>query len=94
MSEQDDLDNLIKSPGWLRLKSWAEHEWKEQERLHSRRAADELSDVAAINKLRQVIAASQAVDLVLGWPESQIQKMHAKRAASAQPPQLSRRGSL
>ena len=76
----DDLEGLLSHPGWIRLKTWAEKEWAHQIQQHTETAANNTDDVAALNKLRQVLAAKKAVELVMDWPHQQI----AKAKASAQ----------
>src|SRR5690606_22422063 len=69
-----DLENLIKSPGWLRIRAWAAEEYAAQLLQHTELAANDTNDAAALHKLRQVIAARKAIQTALGWPERELQK--------------------
>ena len=80
---REDLDNLVKSPGWKRLKAWAQSEWSDRLLTHTEQAANTADDVQALNKLRQVIAARRAVEMVLGWPDEQIKRLDAPAPHSA-----------
>lgn len=93
-TEREDLDNLLKSPGWQRLEQWAQHEWRTQVAHHTEVAANEADDVAALNKLRQVIAAKKAVELVLNWPQKRLQDVVSQAAHAERVPVLNRRGGL
>ena len=88
--EREDLDALTKSPGWLRLTQWARQEFAEQLAQHTEHAADGTDDLQALHKLRQVIAAKRAVELVLAWPATRIKAV----TPHPQPISLSRRGGL
>lgn len=92
--EQTDLDNLTKHPGWLRLK---EHGIKEIDgRINTAvaNAANDNDDVSALNKLRQCIAAKQALEGLLAWPESRLRALTQADGRAATTTQLSRRGDL
>ena len=56
-TEKDDLDALIASPGWARLKAYAQAEYGP---LLMTRVAEETDDAAALLKLRQARAVSAA----------------------------------
>lgn len=95
-SEKEDLDQLVHSQGWLRVKAFASKEWSEQHEAHVRRAANEVNDAMAIQKLRQVIAAKEAIERLVQWPHERMRQLDAAEKSNeteqAQP--LSRRGSL
>lgn len=95
-SEQEDLDQLLHSQGWLHLKQYADRYWGEQHEQHVRAAANELNDTTAIQKLRQVIAAKEAVMNLLRWPGERLKTLESAEAGrvKAQSEPLSRRGSL
>ena len=76
-----DIEDLMKSAGWTALRQWAQKEWAAQIQTHTENAANSADDVAALNKLRQVLAAKKAVDLVLEWPERELKKFVTLPAA-------------
>jgi len=89
--EREDLDALVKSPGWLRVKQWATTDLQARMMQATEGAANLTDDLAALNQLRQVIAAKRAVEVVLHWPAARV----ATLTAAAEPerePALSRGG--
>lgn len=93
-TEREDLDNLLKSPGWQRVVTWANADLSAKLTSHTEAAASELDDVQALSRLRQVIAAKRAVELVLAWPEARLKDLTVQAAAAERVPALSRRGGL
>lgn len=93
--ERDDLENLLKSAGWHRLVTWAEEEWTAQLTGHLRSAANDTNDLLALQKIRQVIAAKEAVQRFLERPKERLAQLALKETV-AQPAELtySRRGTL
>lgn len=79
-----DIEDLVKSAGWLALRNWAQKEWAAQVLMHTENAANTSDDMSALNKLRQVLAAKKAVDLVLGWPDSELKLLTPQPAALTQ----------
>ena len=94
MSEHEDLTNLLKSPGWLRVGEYARQHVTDNLQRHVAQAADDRDDVMALNKLRQVIAAQKAVEALLAWPAERIRRLEEGVAAEHAAPSLSRRGGL
>lgn len=94
MSEHEDLTNLLKSPGWLRVGEYARHHITDNLTRHIAQAADDRDDVMALNKLRQVIAAQKAIEALLSWPGERIQHLEQSIATERAVPTLSRRGGL
>lgn len=94
MSEHEDLTNLLKSPGWLRVGEYARLHVTENLNRHVAQAADDRDDLMALNKLRQVIAAQKAVEALLAWPAERIQRLEQGVAVEHVPQSLSRRGGL
>lgn len=94
--EAADLENLIKSPGWLRVRRHTEQEWIEHIDQHLGHATNDTDDLLALQKLRQVIAAKRAAEAVLAWPAHRLAQLKAQVATEAdrasEPP--SRRGTL
>jgi hypothetical protein len=76
-----DIENLIIHPGWRALATWAQKEWAAQIQTHTENAANSENDVLALNRLRQVLAAKKAVDLVLEWPERELKRLTQPPAA-------------
>lgn len=64
-TEHDDLDALISSPGWLRLKAYAQAEYGPQ--ILGRVALEE-DDGRALLKLRQAKAIHEAINVLLEYP--------------------------
>ena len=85
--------DLKDSPGWALLIAHASEEWQGPAfaRLVEQ-LADKPSDVEALNKLRQVIAAKKAVERLLQVPDEQIAKL--ERQKQADEPVMGRRGAL
>ena len=94
MSEHEDLTNLLKSPGWLRVGEYARVHITEHLTQHIASAANDRDDVMALNKLRQVIAAQKAIEQLLAWPAERIAKLEEATARAQAVPSLSRRGGL
>lgn len=94
MSEHEDLTNLLKSPGWLRLGEYARMSITANLNRHVAQAADDRDDVMALNKLRQVIAAQKAVEALLAWPSERIRGLEQQISIEHGAPPLSRRGGL
>jgi len=92
MSEKDDWDGLRQHPGWLRLKADAEKYWNDQLAAHVARAADERDDVVALQKLRQVVAAQRAVQVLLRWPEERLRVVDGATAQRGPLEPLMQRG--
>ena len=76
-----EIEDLLKSAGWSALKAWAQKEWAAQVLQHTENAANSDDDSVALNRLRQVLAAKKAVDLVLLWPENELKKFQQLPAA-------------
>ena len=94
MSEQDDLENLLKSPGWLRLGEYVQKTWGDQLGQYVTQATGDADDTMALNKLRQVVAAKNAVERLLAWPAERLRHLAESVAREHQPESLSRRGGL
>jgi hypothetical protein len=80
-TERDDLDALLKTPGWLRLLERARKDWTEgypaKIKLAITKAQQERSDVSAA--VAAVDAASDAVNAVLSWPADRVKQLTAMR---------------
>jgi hypothetical protein len=92
--EQRDLENLLKHPGWLLFTDYGLKDVNARVLNATRAAANEENDISALNKLRQSIAARDAVEALVKWPENRLTQLVAKAAQTTTTPQLSRRGTL
>lgn len=90
--EREDLHALVHSPGWQRLTSWAYQDMGTRLTQATESAANLTDDVAALNQLRQVIAAKRAVDVVMQWPATRLKELDAKAAGDDRPLSLARGG--
>lgn len=90
------LESLIKSPGWAYVQDLARKEWTERERVGRRTALNDSDDKRAIDKLRQITAAQEAVEWVLNLPTEELAKWKRMESAPLLEPlaAMSRRGSL
>jgi len=94
MSEHEDLENLLKSPGWLRLGEYVRQTWGDQLSQYVTQATGDADDTMALNKLRQVVAAKNAVERLLAWPAERLRHLGDTVARERQPETFSRRGGL
>lgn len=93
-TEREDLAALVMSPGWQRLAAWVRADLAANMTQHTERAANDVDDIAALHKLRQVIAAKRAVEIALGWPDARLKELTAKAAGEDRRPSMSRGGGL
>lgn len=91
-NEKEDLTNLVKSPGWLRVRDWAAQEWNAKVGQGIESAANISDDVAALHRLRQIIAAKNSVELVLSWPERRLKELAGMEVREAQAVTMNRGG--
>lgn len=71
-NERTALDDLIRSDGWRLFETVQTEYWRDTLSHHVAACANETDDAAALNKLRQVVAAQQAVARVLAWPKERL----------------------
>jgi hypothetical protein len=71
-TEKDDLESLLASPGWARLKAYAQAEYGPQIIM---RVATEENDAAALLKLRQATAINGAIDVLLDYPGRRLKEL-------------------
>ena len=93
----DALESMVKSQGWRYLSELCRKEWTERERTGRRNALNDTDDKRALDKLRQITAAQEAVEWVLNLPSEEIARLRRQEQASkAEHAQMSmsRRGSL
>lgn len=74
-TEQEDLENLLRHPGWLYFKQHAEKQIGDELASHMRVAVNDTNDVAALQKMRQLIVAKDAVERLMKWPDERIGKL-------------------
>jgi ABC-type Fe2+-enterobactin transport system substrate-binding protein len=97
-NEREDLESLLKAPGWLRLinhsrKEWAGDGYAAKIKLAIRHATEKNENVA--EAVQRVDAANDEVNAVLSWPKDRVQTLltqEAQRQSSLVT--LSRRGGL
>lgn len=87
--EKDDLESLLKSPGWLRFRDAQVSQWQDQITDAMASAANDRDDLMALHKIRQVLAAQRAILTALSWPSERLQRL---KASESQPVSLSRGG--
>lgn len=93
--EMQDLDNLTKHPGWLRLVEHGRQEIEARLSLALNNAANERDDLVALQKLRQVVAAREALEALIAWPLARLKVLaNVEAARTTTTGQLSRRGDL
>ena len=101
----DALESLLGSVGWRHLCENARTEWATRERNGRKAALGDTDDKRALDKLRQITAAQEAVEWILELPNQEIARL--KRQEQGPPESeptrpsrisalagMSRRGSL
>lgn len=71
-TEKDDLEALLASNGWARLKAYAHAEYGPQIIM---RVAAEADDAAALLKLRQATAINGAISVLLDYPVRRLKEL-------------------
>ena len=98
MTERESWQQLLDCPGWLLLGHRVREYWSGQIEAHLALATNDRDDIAALNKVRQILAARQAVEALLLMPQEQIRALDAQSGRQAIPDNLaevfSRRGGL
>jgi hypothetical protein len=89
-----DLESLLAHPGWMWVVQSERSHWQGQMERYLKQASGERDEAMALNKLRQVLAAKDAVERVLNRPEEELRMLTAQHLKNSQPPNLSRRGPL
>jgi hypothetical protein len=93
--EKQDLDNLTKHPGWLRVVEHASKDIDSRINQAQRNAVGERDDVMALNLLRQCLAARDAIEAFVAWPSARLKVLQAADASrETTTHQMSRRGTL
>ena len=71
----DALEALMASEGWRVLCDKARKEWAERERNGRKSALNDTDDKRALDKLRQITAAQEAVEWVLALPSEEVARL-------------------
>jgi len=71
----DALESLLRSEGWRLLSDTARREWQERERIGRRNALGDTDDKRALDKLRQITAAQDAIEWLLNLPREEITRL-------------------
>lgn len=87
------LEHLTNSAGWRHMAQAVRLEWTERERRGRINALNEGDDKRALDKLRQITAAQEAVEWVLAWPGEEVLRL-GRQLPSLEPASMSRRGRL
>jgi hypothetical protein len=102
-SAREALDELVKSPGWLRFRQHVEQEWGTREHgggavftNAARKAANQVDDGTALGHLRQICAAQKEIHTLMEWPETALKGLvkHEQEFAAIAVADYSRRGHL
>jgi hypothetical protein len=75
MTEKEELEAFLTNPVWLRMKQYAEKTWRGELDNHVRAAANDTNDQAALQKIRQIIVAKDAVERLIQWPEERLARV-------------------
>jgi hypothetical protein len=95
-TEYEDLDQLARSQGWLRLQQYVTKEWGDRFQDLIKVAVSDRDDAFAVRRLQQVLVAKEAVEKLMQWPSerlAQLEQAKQIREAAEHTP-LSRRGTL
>ena len=89
----DALEALVASDGWRLLCGLARQEWTERERTGRKNALNDTDDKRALDKLRQITAAQEAVEWVLALPSEEIARLKRQELDPTQEPASTRAGA-
>lgn len=73
--ERDALQQLLTSPGWKLFETAQSDYWREALLGAIAGAANDRDDLIALQKIRQIIAAQQAMQRALAWPTERLRKI-------------------
>ena len=102
-SEREDLDALVRSPGWARFVAHVEKEWGTAEHgggayftMAARKASDQTDDATALAYLRQICVAQKQIHGLVGWVYDSLKDAtkHDQEFATVGARDFSRRGGL
>ena len=89
--EREMWTELTATKGWASLSLWASETWTA---LSIAQAANDTDDVVALAKLRQVMAANRAVQMLLEHPKHRLKQIDEEIQKGKQMASYSRRGGL
>ena len=69
--EREDWEGLLASDGWKRFAGYVSQEWTSGEAF-KRRVLASVQQAGAVESAAQVMAASRAIESVLGYPKSRL----------------------
>ena len=92
ISEREDLEGLLLHPGYLRFAAYARKHWGDEITALLRTAVNDTNDANALQKMRQIIVAKDAIDRLLAWPEERIAALIAQKQTAATSTTMSRGG--
>lgn len=93
-NDAEDLDDLLRHPGWALVVAHAKTFWAEQFEQQMAQAVNDTNDALAAGKMRQVIAAKRAVAAILDWPDERIRQLAVSASNRTPSDTESRRGRL
>jgi hypothetical protein len=78
-NELEDLENLVKSPGW----HWIERIAHDKINADMRQALDQLDDDVVVGKLRQLAAGRRALEWILDAPKTRVKTLQHQAQPTA-----------
>ena len=78
--ELTDLQQLVMHPGFLRLQDWHRRTWDAALLAMLTWAGEGVTNEAAGQRLRQLLAGKEAVDRLLAWPRERLARLEGSRA--------------
>lgn len=93
-NEAEDLDDLLRHPGWALVTTHARRYWGDELENHLAVAVGDTNDTLALAKMRQIIAAKRAVLALIDWPTERLRQLEAGAASRTPRITESRRGTL
>ena len=86
-AEREALHELVTSPGWAALKAYHALQWGAQtyasriERACTAIPASHEAGKLAAESVREITAAKQTADLLIGWPEARLKELGSLQPA-------------
>lgn len=74
-TEKEDLDQFVRSQGWLRFKQHVEKDWDARFQALVRQAITGADDQINMRKLQQVMVAKDAIEQLLKWPTERLSEL-------------------
>jgi hypothetical protein len=99
--ELEDLDALLRHPGWGRFVAYVTQEWGSDEggglrfKQGAKKAANNTEDAMALSHLRQIMAAQSEIHRLIAWAGERVAHLKATEPGpDSDGVPLSRRGGL